>query len=304
MHTTGDSGRNSRGSRSRPGETHGTTPLTRRPRHSSPTVTCCSPSPTRCSDRRPTPRTSSRKPGCDGTRSTRRRCATSAPTWSGSPPGSRSTGCAHEAPQGGVRRPLAARAAAHRAGRGRGRRARRECVDGADARPGDAVADRARRLRAREAFDVGYDEIAAAVGKTPPPSARSPTAPAGTSMPAALARWSPEQTRAAVESFQRAIETRDLQGLLDVLAPEVVLMSDGGGIKQAALRPIIGAEKVARLIVGGSARSKARSPVNPPRSTATRHRRTPGRGDSTASWRSVSRTPASPASTSSATRRS
>ncbi|SDM75586.1 RNA polymerase sigma-70 factor, ECF subfamily [Nonomuraea jiangxiensis] len=36
-----------------------------------------------------------------------------------------------------------------------------------------------------------------------------------------------------------------------MLAPEVVLISDGGGIKQAAPRPITGADKVARFIVGG-----------------------------------------------------
>lgn len=54
-----------------------------------------------------------------------------------------------------------------------------------------------------------------------------------------------------MDSFQRAIVTGDLQGLLDVLAPDVVLITDGGGIKQAALRPIIGADKVSRFIAGG-----------------------------------------------------
>jgi hypothetical protein len=48
-------------------------------------------------------------------------------------------------------------------------------------------------------------------------------------MPAALARSPPSKTRAALESFQRALETGDL---LDVLAPEVVLIADGG-VKQA-----------------------------------------------------------------------
>ncbi len=42
---------------------------------SSPTATCSSPSPTRCWDRRPTPRTSSRKPGCGGSRPTWDRCS-------------------------------------------------------------------------------------------------------------------------------------------------------------------------------------------------------------------------------------
>src|SRR5262249_21753035 len=67
---------------------------------------------------------------------------------------------------------------------------------------------------------------------------------------------SPSQTRAVLESFQRALETGDLQGLLDVLAPEVVLVSDGGGVKQAALRPIIGADKVLRFFVGASGRTE------------------------------------------------
>jgi RNA polymerase sigma-70 factor (ECF subfamily) len=35
-----------------------------------------------------------------------------------------------------------------------------------------------------------------------------------------------------------------------VLAPEVVLVGDGGGVKQAALRPITGAEKVVRFVGG------------------------------------------------------
>ncbi|WP_231605551.1 RNA polymerase sigma-70 factor [Micromonospora sp. HK10] len=104
----------------------------------------------------------------------------------------------------------------------------------------------------REAFDVSYDEIAAAVGKSPAAvhqiahrarqhvDARRPRQPV-----------SPSETRAALGAFQRAVETRDLQGLLDVLAPDVVLVGDGGGVKQAALRPIAGAEKVARMFLGG-----------------------------------------------------
>ncbi|MER5660490.1 RNA polymerase sigma-70 factor [Streptomyces mirabilis] len=109
----------------------------------------------------------------------------------------------------------------------------------------------------REVFDVSYDEIAAAVDKTPAAvrqiahrarrhvDARRPreVVPSG-------------RIRAALESFQRAFEARDLQGLMDVLAPEVVLVSDGGGVKQAALRPISGAEKVVRFIVGGTGKAE------------------------------------------------
>ncbi|WP_020579964.1 sigma factor-like helix-turn-helix DNA-binding protein, partial [Actinopolymorpha alba] len=104
----------------------------------------------------------------------------------------------------------------------------------------------------REAFDVSYDEIAAAVDKSPA-AVRQIAHRARQHVEARRPRQvvSQSQTRAALESFQRAIETRDLQGLLDVLAPEAVLVADGGGVKQAALRPVIGAEKVVRMFFGG-----------------------------------------------------
>jgi RNA polymerase sigma-70 factor (ECF subfamily) len=104
----------------------------------------------------------------------------------------------------------------------------------------------------REAFDVSYDEIAAAVDKTPA-AVRQIAHRARQHVDARRPREvvSPRETRAALESFQRAIETGDPQALLDVLAPDVVLVADGGGVKQAALRPVIGAEKVTRLFFGG-----------------------------------------------------
>jgi RNA polymerase sigma-70 factor (ECF subfamily) len=104
----------------------------------------------------------------------------------------------------------------------------------------------------REAFDVSYDEIAAAVGKSPA-AVRQIAYRARRHVDARRPRAvvSPGEARAAVRAFQRALESRDLQGLLDVLAPEVVLLNDGGGIKQASRRPITGADKVARVIVGG-----------------------------------------------------
>ncbi|CAM5251335.1 RNA polymerase sigma24 factor [Streptomyces spiroverticillatus] len=104
----------------------------------------------------------------------------------------------------------------------------------------------------REIFDVGYDEIATAVDKSPAAvrqiahrarqhvEARRPRQ----TVPASV-------TRAALASFRRVLETGDLQGLLDVLAPDVVLIGDGGGIKHAALRPTVGAAKVARFMLGG-----------------------------------------------------
>jgi ketosteroid isomerase-like protein len=51
-------------------------------------------------------------------------------------------------------------------------------------------------------------------------------------------------------SFFAAAATGDVQQLMDMLAPDVVLLSDGGGKVKAALNPIRGAEKVARFLMG------------------------------------------------------
>jgi RNA polymerase sigma-70 factor (ECF subfamily) len=104
----------------------------------------------------------------------------------------------------------------------------------------------------REVFDFRYDAIAAAVDKRPA-TVRQIAHRARQHVDARRPREvvSSSETRAALESFQRAVETGDPQSLLDVLAPDVVLIADGGGVKQAALRPIIGAAKVVRFIFGG-----------------------------------------------------
>jgi RNA polymerase sigma-70 factor (ECF subfamily) len=51
-----------------------------------------------------------------------------------------------------------------------------------------------------------------------------------------------------VERFLAAVTHGDLQGLLDVLAPDVVLVADGGGVVQALVNPVVGAKKVANLL--------------------------------------------------------
>ena len=103
----------------------------------------------------------------------------------------------------------------------------------------------------REVFDTGYDEIAAAVDKSPA-AVRQIAHRARRHVDARRPRQTvtPDESRAVLESFQRVLETGDPQSLLDVLAPDVVMVNDGGGIKQAARRPINGAEKVARFLVG------------------------------------------------------
>lgn len=103
----------------------------------------------------------------------------------------------------------------------------------------------------REVFDTPYDDIAEAIDKSPAAvrqiahrardhvAARRPRMPVSTT-----------EQQEAVQRFLAATRQGDLQGLLNVLAPDVVLVADGGGLAPAARRPIEGAERVARAIVG------------------------------------------------------
>ncbi|MFI9604715.1 RNA polymerase sigma-70 factor [Streptomyces sp. NPDC052043] len=116
----------------------------------------------------------------------------------------------------------------------------------------------------REVFDIDYDEIAAAVDKSPA-AVRQIAHRARRHVESRRPRRlvSSSQGQAVLKSFQHAIETGDPQTLLEVLAPEVVLMSDGGGVKHAALRPVTGAERVARMFAGGIGKLKGTLTAEP-----------------------------------------
>ncbi|PBC35930.1 RNA polymerase subunit sigma-24 [Rhodococcus sp. ACPA4] len=105
-----------------------------------------------------------------------------------------------------------------------------------------------------EVFDLGYDELAEAVGKSPT-AVRQIAHRARERVAARRPRGiiSPADTRKALMALQRAIATGDLHDLVDILAPDVVALGDGGGIKQALPRPVSGADKVARLFAAGLA---------------------------------------------------
>jgi RNA polymerase sigma-70 factor (TIGR02957 family) len=116
----------------------------------------------------------------------------------------------------------------------------------------------------REVFGLEYDEIAEAVDKSPA-AVRQIAHRARAHVAARRPRGvvSAVEAREALEAFKRAAETGDLQGLLDILAPDVVLLGDGGGVKQAVPRPVVGAEKVARLLAIGLGRLTGATSLTP-----------------------------------------
>jgi RNA polymerase sigma-70 factor, ECF subfamily len=102
----------------------------------------------------------------------------------------------------------------------------------------------------REVFGFEYDEIATATERSPD-AVRQVASRARKHVQARRPRVEPPPDAVAVvERFLAAAATGDVRQLLDVLSPDVVLVTDGGGKMQAALRPIQGADKVARWLHG------------------------------------------------------
>ncbi len=101
----------------------------------------------------------------------------------------------------------------------------------------------------REVFDVPYDEIAAAVDKSQA-AVRQVAHRAREHVAARRPRMDVDRTeqQRVVERFIAAVTAGDVQGLMDVLAPDVVLLADGGGIAQAVRVPVVGARKVVNLL--------------------------------------------------------
>jgi RNA polymerase sigma-70 factor (ECF subfamily) len=101
----------------------------------------------------------------------------------------------------------------------------------------------------REVFDLPYAEIAEAVEKSEP-AVRQIASRARTHVAERRPRSSVSAAErdAVIEKFRAATESGDLQSLMDVLAPDVVLMTDGGGKVKAALNPIFGRDKVFRFL--------------------------------------------------------
>lgn len=123
-----------------------------------------------------------------------------------------------------------------------------------------------------EIFDVPYDEIAAAVERTPA-AVRQIAHRSRSHVAARRPRMSVGRAEqdAVVARFQEALVGGDLQALLDVLAPDVVVVADGGGLAAAARIPLEGATVVSRALAMFARKAPAGAVV-----TATRVNGGPG----------------------------
>jgi RNA polymerase sigma-70 factor (ECF subfamily) len=103
----------------------------------------------------------------------------------------------------------------------------------------------------REVFDYEYAEIASLVGKSET-NCRQISRRARQSVAARRPRFEsfPQQEERLMEGFLQASLSGDMEALLELLSDDVTLYSDGGGKTRAALKPIYGADNVARFLTG------------------------------------------------------
>ncbi|WP_319454595.1 MULTISPECIES: RNA polymerase sigma-70 factor [unclassified Mycobacterium] len=104
----------------------------------------------------------------------------------------------------------------------------------------------------REVFGFSHDEIASAIGKSSA-AVRQLAHRAREHVQARRKRFEPVDPKLSMElatQFFATAATGDMDGLMSMLAPDVVWTADSDGKVSAARRPVTGAEKVGRLILG------------------------------------------------------
>jgi len=103
----------------------------------------------------------------------------------------------------------------------------------------------------RDVFDLEYAEIADVLEKTPAnvrQIARRAREHAGD--PTRRRPVSEEERERLATAFLTASVSGDVEGIRALLATDAIMYTDGGGVVTAARKPIYGADKIARFVVG------------------------------------------------------
>jgi RNA polymerase sigma-70 factor (TIGR02957 family) len=106
----------------------------------------------------------------------------------------------------------------------------------------------------REVFGLPVAEVAAALGRSEA-AVRQQAHRAREHVQARRPRFATDRRtqREVTERFLDAAAGGDVEALVALLAPDVVLVTDGGGRARAALRPITGTDKVCRFLLATAA---------------------------------------------------
>ncbi|MEP6799398.1 MAG: RNA polymerase sigma factor SigJ [Lapillicoccus sp.] len=112
-----------------------------------------------------------------------------------------------------------------------------------------------------DVFGLSFSEVAVALDRTEPAVRQLASRARGhvhARRPETVGR---RQHDDVVRGCLAALAQGDIEGFVSLLAPDVVLISDGGGLRRAALKPIHGVDKVVRWCVGVMSRPDTEAPL-------------------------------------------
>jgi len=103
----------------------------------------------------------------------------------------------------------------------------------------------------REVFELEFDEIATSIGKSEV-NTRQILKRARGRLRESRPRFavSRRESEEVVQRFRHACITGDVEELMGVLHADATLVADGGGKAASATRPVLGADRVARFVLG------------------------------------------------------
>lgn len=119
-------------------------------------------------------------------------------------------------------------------------------------------------LLLHDVFAFSFDEVAEMLGRSPA-AVRQAASRARSHAAARRPRFShdDEAARQLVARFFAAVNDGAVEALVELLAADATLISDGGGAVSAARRPVVGAEQVARFLAGLGAKFHDRFSIAP-----------------------------------------
>ena len=101
-----------------------------------------------------------------------------------------------------------------------------------------------------DVFRYTFAEVGEIVGRSPEACRQLASSARRRIRAARRDRISAPEHASVVAAFQAALQTGDLQSLVDILDPAATAVPDGGGVVSAAIEPIHGAETIARYLLG------------------------------------------------------
>lgn len=106
----------------------------------------------------------------------------------------------------------------------------------------------------REAMELDYGRIAEILAKTEAACRQSMRRAREALGGAARSAVDPATARRVADAFARFSLARDYPGIVALMADDVVLTADGGGMAKSAINPIFGPDKIARFFIGVQAK--------------------------------------------------